>query len=152
MIYDSRGNLGRYKGIHPNLDIAIAYIETRDLAALPDGCTKISGDSVFVNVTVAHTKPRAQAEFEYHKRYADLHLDLAGKELVAVGLTEPQTKGPYDAAGDGGLCGIEKSIRLPAQNAFVLVFPGEPHAPLLASGTPQTVRKCIFKIRMDEIC
>ena len=40
MICDSLEHLDRYRGLHPNLDTAIDYLQTHDLAALPDGRPK----------------------------------------------------------------------------------------------------------------
>ena len=47
MICDTLEHLGRYKGLHPNLDIAIDYLLTHDLSALPDGRTEVDGGEVF---------------------------------------------------------------------------------------------------------
>ena len=39
MICDTLQHLGRYRGLHPNLDTAIDYLLTHDLAAMPLGRT-----------------------------------------------------------------------------------------------------------------
>ena len=40
MICDTLQHLGRYRGLHPNLDTAIDYLLTHDLAALPLGAPR----------------------------------------------------------------------------------------------------------------
>ena len=44
MICDTLQHLGRYRGLHPNLDTAIDYLLTHDLAALQLGRTEVDGD------------------------------------------------------------------------------------------------------------
>ena len=46
MICDTLQHLGRYRGLHPNLDTAIDYLLTHDLAAMPLGRTEVDGDKV----------------------------------------------------------------------------------------------------------
>lgn len=148
MIYDKLSELGRYRGLSPELDTAIAYIlKNRDsLAFLPLGKTCINGDRVFVNVVKTQSQPIEAGAFEYHRHYIDLHIDLSGTEILAAALTEPTPTGPYDEAGDGGLCAAEGGPLLPLGDAFALVFPGEPHQPLIAVKDAAPVHKCIFKI------
>ena len=50
MICDTLQHLVRYRGLHPNLDTAIDYLLTHDLAALPLGRTEVDGDKVFINL------------------------------------------------------------------------------------------------------
>ena len=50
MICDTLQHLGRYRGLHPNLDTAIDYLLTQDLADLPLGRTEVDGDKVFINL------------------------------------------------------------------------------------------------------
>ena len=80
MICDTLQHLGRYRGLHPNLDTAIDYLLTHDLAALPLGRTEVDGDKVFINLMDATLHPDAGYHPEYHKLYADLQVDLTGSE------------------------------------------------------------------------
>ena len=80
MICDTLQHLGRYRGLHPNLDTAIDYLLTHDLAALQLGRTEVDGDKVFINLMDATLHPDAGYHPEYHKLYADLQVDLTGSE------------------------------------------------------------------------
>ena len=80
MICDTLQHLVRYRGLHPNLDTAIDYLLTHDLAALPLGRTEVDGDKVFINLMDATLHPDAGYHPEYHKLYADLQVDLTGSE------------------------------------------------------------------------
>ena len=50
MIVDSFDYIACYKGLHPNLDKAIDWLNSHTLDALENGKTIIDGENVFVNV------------------------------------------------------------------------------------------------------
>ena len=80
MVTDSLQNLEQYRGLHKNMDTVIDFLKKCDLTALPDGKTVIDGEQVFVNVMEADLREAEGAEYEYHKRYADLQIDISGSE------------------------------------------------------------------------
>ena len=55
MIYDLLENIGRYRGICPNLDTAIRFLMDTDLNTLPTGKTEIDGDRVYLQIMDAVT-------------------------------------------------------------------------------------------------
>ena len=136
MICDTLQHLGRYRGLHPNLDTAIDYLLTHDLAALPLGRTEVDGDKVFINLMDATLHPDAGYHPEYHKLYADLH--LPGAEIG-------------EFTGD---CGFQDSASVVTgalgEGRFVLFFPEELHKPGLVQHGCVSVRKAVVKIRMEE--
>ena len=71
MIVDSFDYIMKYKGLHPNLDTAIDWLNSHTLDALENGKTLIDGDKVFVNVMDADLREANGAAFEYHRRPAD---------------------------------------------------------------------------------
>ena len=73
MICDTLQHLVRYRGLHPNLDTAIDYLLTHDLAALPLGRTEVDGDKVFINLMDATLHPDAGYHPEYRQRGLGLH-------------------------------------------------------------------------------
>ena len=84
MICDALEHLNRYRGLHRNLDTAIDYLTAyhvaHDLYDLPLGRTEVDGENVFINVMEADLKPGEGANPEYHRRYADLQIDITGGE------------------------------------------------------------------------
>ena len=83
MICDALEHLDRYCGLHRNLDTAIDYLTAyhvaHDLSDLPLGRTEVDGENVFINVMEADLSPDS-TRLEYHKKYADLQIDLTGGE------------------------------------------------------------------------
>ena len=63
MIYDLLENIGRYRGICPNLDTAIRFLMDTDLNTLPTGKTEIHGGPCagrFKGTAAGNQKMRSQ--------------------------------------------------------------------------------------------
>lgn len=149
MICDTLQNLQRYKGLHPNLDTALAYLQTHDVNTLPLGRTEVDGEKVFINVMDATLHPDDGYHPEYHKQYADLQLDLTGSE--GWGYTSRPGREIGDFTGD---IGFQDSASVVTgslgEGRFVLFFPTELHKPGLVQHGCVGVRKAVVKIRMEE--
>ena len=85
MIFDRLCYLARYRGMSPNIDRGIDFLQTADLTALPLGRVEIAGDEVYGNHFTYTTALLSQGtQFEAHQRYLDLHVVLTGIEKVAL--------------------------------------------------------------------
>ena len=139
MLVDSFDYIACYKGLHPNLDTAIDWLNSHTLDALENGRTIIDGENVFVNVMDADLRDAEGATFEYHRRYADLQIDLSGGEhwgWASEGRPEGFASGPEHAGGELG------------EGRFVIFFPGELHKPSCRTPGCDHVRKAVVKILM----
>ena len=149
MIVDSFDYIACYKGLHPNLDKAIDWLNSHTLDALENGKTIIDGENVFVNVMDADLRDADGAAFEYHRRYADLQIDLTGGE--GWGYTNVPGAEIGEFTGD---CGFQDSASVVTgalgEGRFVLFFPEELHKPGLVQHGCVSVRKAVVKIRMEE--
>lgn len=148
MITDALQNLDRYRGLHKNFDTAIDFLKSTDLEKLPDGRTVVDRDHVFVNVMEADLRNADGAGFEYHKKYADLQINISGSEYWECALTGvPQSD--FDTETDFGLVdGTAFSTGTLGDGRFVLFFPEEFHKPGCINGTCTHVRKAVVKIEM----
>lgn len=148
MITDTLQNLPRYRGLHKNLDTAIHWLRHHDPNALPNGRTEVAGDAVFINVMDADLREAEGADFEYHRRYADLQIDLLGGEHWGWAAAGQETK-PFDEASDVGfVAGPEQACGTLGEGRFVLFLPGEPHKPSCRTPDCCKVRKAVVKIEM----
>lgn len=148
MITDTLQNLPRYRGLHKNLDTAIDWLQHHDLNALPNGRTEVTGDAVFINVMDADLREGEGAAFEYHRRYADLQIDLTGGEHWGWAVSGSEEK-PFDAAGDiGFVAGPEQAGGVLGEGRFALFLPGEPHKPSCRTPDCGSLRKAVVKIEM----
>ena len=150
MICDTLEHLTRYRGLHPNLDTAIGYLLTHDVNTLPLGRTEVDGEKVFINVMDAALQPQAGSHLEYHKKYADLQLDLTGGEAWGFASTPGTEVKPF--AGDIGFVDNTDAVTgALGEGRFVLFFPQELHRPSIARPGCTQLRKAVVKIDMEGI-
>ena len=148
MIVNSFDYIACYKGLHPNLDTAIDWLNSHTLDALENGKTIIDGDKVFVNVMDADLREAEGAAFEYHRRYADLQINLTGSEHWGWA-SEGKDEGAFDEAADCGFTsGAEHAGGVLGGGRFAIFFPGELHKPSCKSEGCDHVRKAVVKILM----
>lgn len=145
MICDKIKNIGDYLGINKNLDTAIEFILGNDLKSLPLGKTIIDGDSVFVNVISVKAEDKSKAEFEYHKDYFDVQIDIEGNEKIDFSFEAQETENyNYDCGFSVGETDI--SVVLGNKN-FVICLPNEHHRPGASADKNDYLRKAIFKVK-----
>ncbi len=148
MLVDSFDYIACYKGLHPNLDTAIDWLNSHTLDALENGRTIIDGENVFVNVMDADLRDAEGAAFEYHRRYADLQIDLSGGEHWGWA-SEGRPEGEFSTESDAGFAsGPEHAGGELGEGRFVIFFPGELHKPSCKSEGCDHVRKAVVKILM----
>jgi len=122
MIVDSFDYIMKYKGLHPNLDTAIDWLNSHTLDALENGKTIIDGENVFVNVMDADLRDADGAAFEYHRRYADLQIDITGGE--GWGYTNLPGEEAGEFTGDIGFRTSPDAVGgTLGEGRFVLFFP-----------------------------
>ena len=119
-----------------------------DLYDLPLGRTEVDGENVFINVMEADLSPDS-TRFEYHKKYADLQIDLTGGE--GWGYTNLPGEEAGEFTGDIGFRTSPDAVSgTLGEGRFVLFFPGELHKPGVARPGCAHVRKVVIKIRMED--
>ena len=153
MICDTLEHLNRYRGFHENLDTAIDYLTAycvgHTLADLPLGRTEVDGENVFIHVMEADLKPGEGANPEYHRRYADLQIDITGGEGWGYATAPGEEVGTF--TGDIGFQNSPDAVTGSlGEGRFVLFFPGEQHKPGVARPECTKVRKAVVKIRMED--
>lgn len=137
MICDALEHLNRYRGLHRNLDTAIDYLAAyhvaRDLSDLPLGRTEVDGENVFINVMEADLSPDS-TRLEYHKKYADLQIDLTGGEGWGYTTLPGEEAGKF--TGDIGFRTSPDAVSgTLGEGRFVLFFPRR--AAQARRGTPR---------------
>lgn len=149
MIYDRIANAERYLGRGRNMDKALRYMMSADLAKLEDGKHVIDGDNVFVNVMRAVTDPDKR-EYEFHEEYYDIQIDLEGAEDIWFSTELGEITKPYQPDIGMGKCICEAVCHL-SPGRFVICEIREPHLPGVATGTSgEHIRKAVIKVRREE--
>lgn len=151
MIYDKLENIGRYKGMSKWLDEAVAFLENKDLTTLPLGKTVIYGEKVFANVMEAQAKPEEAVQYEIHKKYMDIQIDIEGVECLKIGLENNGAIEEFKEEIDFGtvLSGESASCIL-GGGRFVICMALEPHKPSIAVSEDLYLKKCVIKVAVEE--
>lgn len=149
MIFDQLTHITSYKGIHPNLDTAIDFIVSHDLKQLPLGKTEIDGDLVFLNKMEANAVAAHTKQFEVHKKYMDIQIDLSGVERIDTGERVSWKSFEFDDANDLGFtdCQLFASCILGPGN-FSICMAGEPHKPGILVTEETGLVKCVLKVQI----
>ena len=148
MIYAKNADALAYRGIHPNLDLALEHITPEFLAALRDNQrVELKGDLVYCTRFTYETIPQEESFFEAHRRYLDIHIMVEGEERVDVNrpedlkLTDAQEGNDFYAyQGESW----HSTVLKPGE--FLVVFPGDAHRIKVQVDGPKTVSKAVFKV------
>lgn len=147
MIYDLISNIVNYKGISNHLDTAIEFIMKTSLQELPLGRTDIDSDHVFINVMKAETKEEESLDFEIHKKYMDIQIDLIGTEMIQIGIESGCEIQPYIEAKDIGFFKAEVGAScIMGPERFIICMAGELHKPGIQVGCNTAIKKCVIKV------
>lgn len=151
MIYAKNADALAYRGIHPNLDLALEHITPEFLASLRDNQrVEIKGDLVYCTRFTYETIPQEESFFEAHRRYLDIHIMVEGEERVDMNrpedlnLTNAQEGNDFYAyQGESW----HSTVLKPGE--FLVVFPGDAHRIKVQVDGPKTVSKAVFKVCID---
>ena len=148
MIYAKNADALAYRGIHPNLDLALEHITPEFLAALRDNQrVELKGDLVYCTRFTYETIPQEESFFEAHRRYLDIHIMLQGEERVDVNRPEELTLTQVQEENDFYAYQGESwhsTVLRPGE--FLVVFPEDAHRIKVQVGEAKTVSKAVFKV------
>jgi YhcH/YjgK/YiaL family protein len=140
----------RYKGIHPNLDLALEKLTPEFLASLGKERVELKGSEVYCTKSSLTTVPDQDTFFEAHRDYLDIHVVLEGAERV--GISSPAELTEYEAHPESdywlyhGPC-RQQVVLTPGE--FLVVFPDDAHRLKMQAEGPQNVTKVVFKVKLS---
>lgn len=149
MIYDTIEHIRSYLGLSANLDRAIEYLAAADLSKLPAGRYEVDGANVYLMIQEPEFREPSDAQFEAHRRYADIQLALEDGEAISVLPVERIAAwDSFDAEKDIGFSRVpEKGTPLPLPaGSFMILFPQDAHMPNLRCGAQTHGRKAVVKV------
>lgn len=151
MIYAKNADALVYRGIHPNLDLALEHITPEFLASLRDNQrVELKGDLVYCTRFTYETIPQEESFFEAHRRYLDIHIMVEGEERVDM--NRPEDLNLTDAQEGNDFYAYQgeswhSTVLKPGE--FLVVFPGDAHRIKVQVDGPKTVSKAVFKVCID---
>lgn len=149
MIFARNCDALSYRGIHPNLDMALERLTDGFLSTVGSEALEIAGRDVYATRFTYQTVPDHESFFEAHKKYLDIHVMLEGSERVAI--APPETLEEFENATDRDFyayrgSGGHELILSPGM--FLVVFPDDAHKIKMQAGGPAQVTKAVFKIKI----
>ena len=151
MIYAKNSDALSYRGIHPNLDLALEHITPEFLAGVGYERVSLKGDDVHATRFTYETVPEEESFFEAHKKYLDIHIMVEGSEGVEIAppgalqeFDRVEANDFYAYRGEGDY----KLVLSPGD--FLVVFPNDAHRIKMQLETPETVSKVVFKVRIYD--
>ena len=150
MIYAKNKDAPVYRGIHPNLDLALERITPEFLASVGSERVDIV-DGVYATRFTYETVPAEESFFEAHKKYLDIHIMVEGREGVEI--APPEALAEFDRVEANDFYayrgeGDYKLILSPGD--FLVVFPGDAHRIKMQLDGPKTVSKVVFKVKIYD--
>ena len=151
MIYAKNKDAMSYRGIHPNLDLALDHITPEFLASVGPERVELKGGSVYATRFTYETVPAEESFFEAHRKYLDIHIMLSGSERVEIAPPEKLTEFDRVEANDFYAYRGEGDYKLVlSPGDFLVVFPDDAHRIKMQVDGPETVTKAVFKIRIYD--
>jgi len=149
MILDSLENSRRYAALHPGFARAFYFLQTVNLALLPEGRNPIDGDLLYASVSRGNGKGASGSRLETHNKYIDIQFTISGTDRI--GWTPRSACAPfsegYDAAHDLEFYSNKpESWSAVCKGYFAIFFPEDAHAPL---ATADQVHKVVVKIAAE---
>ena len=150
MIYDTLKNIAAYKGISVHMDRAIDFILGADFDSLSADRFEVDGSNVFGFIQEPTLRSPAEAQFEAHRKYADIQIALTDGEIMNILPLERVEKWEdFNTEKDIGFsCVEEKGVSLPLNaGEFMILFPQDAHMPCL-KGCAEKTRKVVIKVKV----
>ncbi len=149
MIYAKNSDALDYRGIHPNLDLALEHITDAFLDSVGETRVELKGSDVYATRFTYETIPAEESFFEAHKNYLDIHIMLEGSERVEIATPEKLVEFDRVEANDFYAYRGEGDYKLVlSPGDFLVVFPNDAHRIKMQVDGPETVTKAVFKVRI----
>ena len=146
MIYDRFENIARYQGFSARFATAFAFLGRAGLASLPEGRVDLIPGEVWATVMRKLARKAEDALFENHSKFADIQCCVEGEEQFGWhgGASPLSVAKPFDAEKDVEMLHGPIVDFLPLRaGRFAVLFPGEPHAPMIGAGQ---LTKIVLKV------
>ena len=150
MIFGNIKNLSEYPFLEKGVQECFEYLNAHDILSYEKGSHEIHGDRLFVNV-VEYTTTEAENRFwEAHKNYLDVHVMLRGEEQIDLNFLQNMDVKEFVEKDDFvPMDGEKNSSVVLREGDFLICYPADGHRTAVAVTEPVTIKKAIFKVRID---
>ena len=151
MIYDTLAHIHAYKGIHPGVYRGLELLRDTDFSKLEDRRYEVDGENLYFFLQSYDSKPTNDTP-EAHRKYIDIQFLIRGEEKIGVAPLEDMIE-EVESHPEGDIWfyhGPTDEITLKARERFVVLWPGDAHAPCIAVEEPAYCRKCVVKVSVEK--
>ena len=144
--------LEKHYSMHPERwEKAFSLLRDSNLTELEAGSYELDGPDCVVHITDYITKNEEDAQFEAHRKNADIQYVVTGEEYIGITHLDSTTVvEPYTEDGDITFLETEKyNQRLATPEKFFVFFPTDAHRPSVKTGENEEVRKIVVKVKID---
>jgi YhcH/YjgK/YiaL family protein len=137
------------------LQKAFEYLMSTESTEISDGVVEVDGSNIYAIIqsytssVLSHT-----LRFEAHRKYIDIQFLVTGKEVLGwAHLSKLKTTIPYSDNKDavyGVVNPDDVSLVHYCAGQAVVLFPSDAHAPGLADELPESVKKIVMKVAVEE--
>ena len=151
MIFDSLKNKENYRN-DPGLYEILCVLESLEPGELPAPGTLLPGEQGFLNPVSLVSRPEEECRYEAHRKYADLHYIVRGRErIVTADVKELTEEVPYDSEKDIAFYRGEGAAScLLRPGYFMVCYPSDAHKVAVMEGSPEPIDKIVCKIRAGK--
>ncbi len=151
MIFDTVKNMDYYSSVMPELPEIQKFVLDFMAGKCENRRYDLNGDKLFVSPSTYVAKSIDGAEYESHKKYADVQVVVKGHEYIGVAPLEDCTvTKPFADGGDIAFYTSEKgSLTLLEEGYFLVLFPQDAHMPCIKVNDNEEVTKLVFKVRIE---
>ena len=147
MILDHIKNASVYFGVDPAIEEALHFLMNYDGPVDQRDVIRVS-ERVLVKICPYTTKPEEECVFEAHKRYADIHYMVRGREMMAYALPEALRVTEENEEKDLILLEGEGTTVPLNEGNFLIAFPQDAHLCAMMFDTPEPCCKLVAKVRL----
>lgn len=143
----------RFEYLGPNFRTAFEFLRKADFASLANGKVEIDGERVFAYVSEPELKPFGTGQCEVHRRYADIHVPIAGPETIGVHrMTDEDRARPFVEKDDYALFSAKEEPITLLPGEFLALFPSGAHNPGCTRGQAagRKNKKICVKVRIES--
>ncbi len=130
---------------------AFTFLAQENLKNLKTGRYELDSTNLFVNIEEYNPKKVEEAQYEAHRRYADIQYVVSGKELISViPIDQTVITTAYEEEKDIlFLAAAIENNRLATPEQFFIFFPNDAHRPSVRTEDSTLVRKVVVKVKLD---
>lgn len=149
MVFGNIRDLKDYGYLDAEVLKCFTYAAEHDLLSYEKGGHEIEGDDLFVNIVEYETTTAENRFWEAHRQYLDLHLMLRGAEQIDVNFIDNMEQKEFVPKDDFlPMDGEPNGHVVLREGDFLLCYPKDGHRTAVQVGSPETIKKAIFKIRI----